>query len=35
MEINQFNKEWVEAGREAGFTDEQLVFLESHHTCNH
>jgi len=27
IEINQFNKEFVEAARKAGFTDEQINFL--------
>lgn len=31
MERNHFNKEWLDAGRKAGFTDEQLEFLEAWH----
>ena len=28
---NQFNGDWLDAGRSAGFTDEQLKFLEDYH----
>ena len=34
IEVNMFTKEWVEEGRKAGFTDEQLKFLANWHLCN-
>lgn len=32
VERNEFNKDWFDEGRAAGFSDEQLTFLERWHT---
>ncbi len=31
IERNQFTKEWLDAGRAAGFTDAQLEYLWKYH----
>jgi hypothetical protein len=32
LERTEFNKDWLDGGRAAGFTDAQLAFLERWHT---